>query len=57
VLPSPLLFQTPNDARNSLGFGLRDAARDAESGEKRKEGVAELEAKDGDAKKTKTGAS
>jgi hypothetical protein len=57
VLPSPLVFQTPNDARNTLGFGLRDAAREAESGEKRKESVAELEGKDGDGKKIKTGAS
>ena len=57
VLPSPLVFQTPADAR-SLGFGSRDAAREAAdqaNGEKRK-GSMDME-KEGDAKKVKTGAS
>ena len=58
VLPSPLVFQTPADAR-SLGFGSRDAAREASessNGEKRK-GSTDLGEKEGDAKKIKTGAS
>ena len=57
VLPSPLVFQTPADAR-SLGFGSGDAAREAASekanGEKRK-GSTDLGEKDGDVKKVKTG--
>ncbi len=58
VLPSPLVFQTPADAR-SLGFGSRDAARDAaeqSNGEKRK-GSMDMAEKEEDAKKVKTGAS
>jgi transcription factor RLM1 len=58
VLPSPLVFPTPADSRG-LGFGSRDAAREAASeqanGEKRK-GSADLGEKEGDAKKVKTGA-
>ena len=55
VLPSPLVFQTPADAR-SLGFGSRDAAKEAEqaNGEKRK-GSTDLAEKEGDVKKIKTG--
>ncbi|KAJ9615523.1 resistance to lethality of mkk1p386 overexpression [Cladophialophora chaetospira] len=58
VLPSPLVFQTPADARG-LGFGSRDAAREAAdqaNGEKRK-GSLDAAEKEGDAKKIKTGAS
>ena len=58
VLPSPLVFQTPADARG-LGFGTRDAAREAAdqaNGEKRK-GSVDLPDKEGNAKKVKTGAS
>ncbi|KIW87664.1 uncharacterized protein Z519_11638 [Cladophialophora bantiana CBS 173.52] len=59
VLPSPLVFPTPADGRG-LGFGSRDAAREAASeqanGEKRK-GSVDLPEKEGDVKKVKTGAS
>ncbi|OAL27659.1 hypothetical protein AYO20_09732 [Fonsecaea nubica] len=59
VLPSPLVFPTPADAK-ALGFGSRDAAREAASeqanGEKRK-GSVDMGDKEGDIKKLKTGAS
>ena len=51
VLPSPLVFPTPADARG-LGFGSRDAANEA-NGEKRK-GSLDLAEKEGDPKKLKT---
>jgi len=50
VLPSPLVFPTPSDNRNT-GFGGRDVTSDA-NGEKRK--GEELVEKEGDAKKVKT---
>ncbi|EXJ88313.1 MADS-box transcription factor, other eukaryote [Capronia coronata CBS 617.96] len=50
VLPSPLVFPTPQDSRG-LGFGSRDAANEA-NGEKRKGSVDQGE-KEGDAKKVK----
>lgn len=56
VLPSPLAFPTPADARG-LGFGSRDAAREAgndSNGEKRK-GSVDLPDKDGEVKRVKTG--
>jgi hypothetical protein len=59
VLPSPLVIPTPADGR-ALGFGSRDAAREAASeqanGEKRK-GSLDMTDKEGDVKKIKTGAS
>ncbi|KAK4938630.1 resistance to lethality of mkk1p386 overexpression [Elasticomyces elasticus] len=51
VLPSPLVFPTPSDSRNS-GFGGRDVTSDA-NGEKRK-GDSDLAEKEGDVKKVKT---
>lgn len=51
VLPSPLVFPTPQDSRG-LGFGTRDTPTEA-SGEKRKGSVDHGE-KEGDAKKVKT---
>jgi len=52
VLPSPLVFPTPADARSGLGFGSRDAANES-NGEKRKTSI-DMQDREGDAKKVKT---
>lgn len=52
VLPSPLVFPTPADARTGPGFGGRDGSTDS-SGEKRKTSV-DMQDREGEAKKVKT---
>lgn len=52
VLPSPLVFPTPADARTGLGFSGRDGSTDS-NGEKRKTSI-DMQDREGDAKKVKT---
>ncbi|EHY53844.1 resistance to lethality of mkk1p386 overexpression [Exophiala dermatitidis] len=52
VLPSPLVFPTPQDSKG-IGFGGRDGGGNEANGEKRK-GSVDLSEKEGDAKKVKT---
>lgn len=52
VLPSPLVFPTPADARSGLGFSNRDASNES-NGEKRKTSI-DMQDREGDAKKVKT---